>query len=191
MPGVNRVKEPSAQVLFEIYFFRKICRMFSHLKPFKITPLVTYHHLALSDENHPRWILASVSFEKRVRYFLNLTIVVLSVCGPACGLLVFMPIIRAFRMFCHQVKDKIGHFRVASSLFLKTRLSAVFDMKIIFISHANKTYFHMKGFALGLVLKVRVFGTRNWPIVYQSGTEFELCFPVLSWAHGVSSTINW
>jgi len=38
-------------------------------------------------------------------------------------------------------------------------------MKIIFISHANKTHLHMKGFALGLVLRVRVFETRKWPIV--------------------------
>ena len=37
-------------------------------------------------------------------------------------------------------------------------------MKIIFYSHANKTHFHMKGFALSLVLKVRVFGTRKWSI---------------------------
>ena len=29
-------------------------------------------------------------------------------------------------------------------------------MKIIFMSHANETHVHMKGFALGLVLKVRV-----------------------------------
>ena len=37
-----------------------------------------------------------------------------------------------------------------------------FDMKIIFISHANKTHFKV---ALGLVLKVRVFGTRKWPVL--------------------------
>ena len=30
--------------------------------------------------------------------------------------------------------------------------------------HANKTHFHKKGFALGLVLRVRVFGTRKRPI---------------------------
>ena len=30
--------------------------------------------------------------------------------------------------------------------------------------HANKTHFHKKGFALGLVLRVRVFGTLKWPI---------------------------
>ena len=37
-------------------------------------------------------------------------------------------------------------------------------MEVIFHSHANKTHFHMKGCALGLILKVRVFGTRKWPI---------------------------
>ena len=38
-------------------------------------------------------------------------------------------------------------------------------MEMIFHSHANKTHFHKKGCALGLILKVRVFGTRKWPIV--------------------------
>ena len=33
-----------------------------------------------------------------------------------------------------------------------------------FHSNANKIYFHKKGGALGLILKVRVFGTRKWPI---------------------------
>ena len=36
---------------------------------------------------------------------------------------------------------------------------------MIFYSHANKTYFHKKGFALSLVLKVRDFGTQKWPIL--------------------------
>ena len=36
-----------------------------------------------------------------------------------------------------------------------------------FYYHANKTHFHKKGFALGLVLRVRVFGTRKWPISYR------------------------
>ena len=36
---------------------------------------------------------------------------------------------------------------------------------MIFYSHANKTHFHKKGCALGLILKVRVFGTRKWPIL--------------------------
>ena len=37
-------------------------------------------------------------------------------------------------------------------------------MKMIFSYYANKTHFHNKGFALSLVLKVRFFGTRKWPI---------------------------
>ena len=38
------------------------------------------------------------------------------------------------------------------------------DMKMIFNYDANKTHFHNNGFALNLVLKVRFFGTRKWPI---------------------------
>lgn len=37
-------------------------------------------------------------------------------------------------------------------------------MKMIFYSHTNKTHSHKKGFALSLVVKVRVFGTQTWPI---------------------------
>ena len=37
-------------------------------------------------------------------------------------------------------------------------------MEIIFHSHANETRFHEKGCAPSLILKVRVFGTRKWPI---------------------------
>ena len=37
-------------------------------------------------------------------------------------------------------------------------------MEIIFNYDANKTHFHNKGFALSLVLKVKLFGTRKWPI---------------------------
>ena len=45
----------------------------------------------------------------------------------------------------------------------KGRCSA-FDMEIIFHCHANKTHFHKKGCVPSLILKVRVFGTRKWPI---------------------------
>ena len=38
------------------------------------------------------------------------------------------------------------------------------DMKMIFNYDADKTHFNNKGFALSLVLKVRCFGTRKWPI---------------------------
>ena len=55
-----------------------------------------------------------------------------------------------------------GHFRVPLSLCIKTRLRAQpYDMEMIFHPHANKTHFHKKGWALGLILKVGVFGTRK------------------------------
>ena len=41
-------------------------------------------------------------------------------------------------------------------------------MEIIFHSHANKTHFHKKGCAVGLILKVRDFGTRKWAISFRS-----------------------
>jgi len=31
-----------------------------------------------------------------------------------------------------------------------------------------KPHFHKKGFVLGLILKVRVFGTRKWPVSFES-----------------------
>ena len=46
----------------------------------------------------------------------------------------------------------------------EVKCSAV-DMEI-FHAHANKTHFHKKGYALGLILKARVFGTRKWPIFF-------------------------
>ena len=36
---------------------------------------------------------------------------------------------------------------------------------MIFYSYANKSHYHKKGCALGLISNVRVFGTRKWPIV--------------------------
>ena len=41
---------------------------------------------------------------------------------------------------------------------------SAFDMEMTFHSHANKTHFHKKSWALGLLLKVRVLGTQKWPI---------------------------
>ena len=35
------------------------------------------------------------------------------------------------------------------------------DMKMIFYHHANKTHLHKKGFALSLILKVRVLEARK------------------------------
>ena len=37
------------------------------------------------------------------------------------------------------------------------------DRNMIFYSHANRT--HKKGFTLSLVLKVKRFETRKWPVV--------------------------
>ena len=54
---------------------------------------------------------------------------------------------------------------------------SAFDMEMIFHSHANKTHFHMKGCARGLTLKVRVFGTRKWPIHYFYINHDALCLP--------------
>ena len=39
-----------------------------------------------------------------------------------------------------------------------------FDKEMIFHSHANKTHFHKKGYAVGLILKVRVF--KNSEVTY-------------------------
>ena len=43
------------------------------------------------------------------------------------------------------------------------------DMKMTFNYYANISHFHNKGFALSLVLKVRFFGTRKWPIADSAG----------------------
>lgn len=40
----------------------------------------------------------------------------------------------------------------------------IIDMKTIFYPHVSKMHFHKKDFARSLILKVRVFGTRKWPI---------------------------
>ena len=54
-------------------------------------------------------------------------------------------------------------------------------MKMIFNYDANKTHFHNKGFALSLVLKVRFFETRNWPIQTTFQVSFTIfgCFGVI------------
>ena len=65
------------------------------------------------------------------------------------------------------------------------RWSAV-DMEIIFRSHANKTHFHKKDCAPGLILKVRVFGTRKWPIDFPFSKKFSftrLVFIVFACPH--------
>ena len=44
-------------------------------------------------------------------------------------------------------------------VFRSEAKSKAIDMKMNFYSHVNKTHFHKKGFALSLVLKVRVLVT--------------------------------
>ena len=44
---------------------------------------------------------------------------------------------------------------------------------MIFHSYANKPHFHEKGCALGLILKVKVFGTRKGPIVWAAKNNQE------------------
>ena len=50
-------------------------------------------------------------------------------------------------------------------LFQNEVKCSAFDMEIIFHPRVNKTHFHKKDCAPSLILKVRVFGTRKWPIV--------------------------
>ena len=54
--------------------------------------------------------------------------------------------------------------RRVSSLYQNEVKCLAFDMEMIFHSYVNKTHFHKKGCALGLISKVRVFGTRKWHI---------------------------
>ena len=65
-------------------------------------------------------------------------------------------------------------------LFQNKVKCSTFYMEMIFHSHANKSHFHKRGCALGLILKVRVFGTRKWPICLTQCTLFfqKDCFSV-------------
>ena len=63
---------------------------------------------------------------------------------------------------------EIGHFREfpRASASKRGQVRSLQDLKMIFHSHANKTHFCRKARALGLILKVRVFGTRKWSITH-------------------------
>ena len=65
---------------------------------------------------------------------------------------------------------------------------STFDMERIFHSHANKSHFHNKGFALGLILIVRVFGTRKWPVAGPVGknVKFQVLFVLVITERGTS-----
>ena len=73
---------------------------------------------------------------------------------------------------------------------------SAFDMEMIFHSHANITHFDKKGCALGLILKVRVFGTRKWPIRHfevarETGSRWlSKCIVGLFWAANLPPCCN-
>jgi len=48
-------------------------------------------------------------------------------------------------------------------------------MKMSFHLHADKTHFHMKGFARSLALKKRHKTIRKWPIVLVKDQQIHLC----------------
>ena len=54
--------------------------------------------------------------------------------------------------------------RCRKLLFQNEAKCKTFLVKMIFYYLANKAHFHKKGFALSLVSRVRVFGTRKWSI---------------------------
>ena len=69
------------------------------------------------------------------------------------------------RNSCHPVTvEWLGHFRVSPSLCFKERL--------------NAKQVKWKGFALGLVMKVAVFGTCKWPIEQWAHDELNCGIPV-------------
>ena len=71
------------------------------------------------------------------------------------------PVFLSSSFFCYSfiVNRPLPSF--PGSLYQNEVKCSAFDMEMIFHSHANKTHFHKKGCALGLILKVRVFGTRK------------------------------
>ena len=53
-------------------------------------------------------------------------------------------------------------------------------------SNANLTHFHMKGFALGLVLKKRQKATRKWPIsieFFENSVKVSRSYLLARWLH--------
>ena len=65
-----------------------------------------------------------------------------------------------YKVFCIFLYKNRSFPSYAKPLFRSEAKYDVIDTKIIFYCHANKTHFRKKGFALSLVLKVRVFRTR-------------------------------
>ena len=119
--------------------------------------------------------------------FLGLQLVVILLMYPAggesyqtfaVGLLTVLSFWKIWADFSAETffgsREKCTHFISASfnrpfpsspwPLFQNEGRCSAFDLEIIFHSHTNKTHFHKKGCAPSLILKVRVFRTRKWPI---------------------------
>ena len=60
-----------------------------------------------------------------------------------------------------RLKNSVTPNQYFRAKYLDTQIKWVFYMEIIFHSDANKTHFHKKGCALGLILKVRVLELRS------------------------------
>jgi len=65
-------------------------------------------------------------------------------------------------------EERIGHFRVPKPSLSKRGEVQTFHVKMSFICMRNKNYFHIKEFALSLVLKKRLKAPRKWLISYES-----------------------
>ena len=68
-------------------------------------------------------------------------------------------------------------------------LSCVNDLLLSCNYDANKTHFHKNGFAVGLVLRVRVFGTRKFfwnseNICHSEWLEIGLIFTIIVFING-------
>ena len=80
----------------------------------------------------------------------------------------------------------IGAIQIFNHYYLITIIIIIINTIIIIdisYSHVYKPNFHNKGFALSLVLKARVFGTRKWPIRTKGVSEkysrhLRLKFPI-------------
>ena len=87
------------------------------------------------------------------------------------------PYLLTVRVFSIYVPHFQGNRPFSSSpgpLYQNEVNRSAFDMEMIFHSHANKTHFRDKGCALGLVLEVRVFGTRKWPVEKSSFSQHSM-----------------
>ena len=72
--------------------------------------------------------------------------------------------VKLFELFCPPFIHNGPFSSSPGPLYQNEVRCSAFDMEMIFHFHANKNHFHKKGCALDLILKVRVFGTRKWPI---------------------------